>query len=239
LALLRPAHEVGLYGAAYKFVEISAVAPWAILNSIFPTMSRLLPNAKERAFRLAQRAFVAGVAAGVPIAILGVLLARQLIAISAGADYAGGAAGLMLLSPYLLINLMLTPALALLLAGHADRLILKINTVLLTLNVCLNLVFIPIYGYRAAAVITIVSEVASLCLYLGAAARRFQFHVELGQLPPILLAGAAMTGAAVLAPGPAVVRAVVATVIYVALLAIGARQLRGEILGIVRPGPTV
>jgi O-antigen/teichoic acid export membrane protein len=214
LALFRPAKEVGLYGASYKFLEIGAIVPFAVLNSLFPTLSRFLKAGDTRVRPLAQKAFDVGIVVSVPAMILGIAFAREIVTFTAGSRYAAGATALKLLAPYLLVTLLLTPALGLLMAGGSYRILLVMNASVLALNVLLNVVFIPAYGYKAAAVTSVASETLNLVLLSLAARRRMGFTPSLRGVPTVLLGAAAMVAVVLLAPGPAVVVALAAGVAY-------------------------
>jgi O-antigen/teichoic acid export membrane protein len=234
LALFRSSREVGLYGASYKFLEIAVIAPFAVLNSLFPTFSRFLRTGDTRIRPLAQKAFDAGIAVAVPLTVLAIAFARDIVTLTAGDRYAGGAAALKLLAPYLAATFLLTPALALLMAHGAYRTLLVLNVALLVLNVALNVVFIPPFGYKAAAVTSVASEVLSLILLTVAARRRAGFLPNLRAVPTVLLGAAAMVGVILLAPGPAIVGAAAAGVAYAAVVAAlpgTVRDVLGELAG--------
>jgi O-antigen/teichoic acid export membrane protein len=229
LALLRPAKEVGLYGASYKFVEVAAVVPFAALNTLFPTFSRFLEAGDARLRPLAQKAFDLGLAVSVPGMIVGIAFARDIVTVTAGERYAAGAVALKLLSPYLVATLLLTPALGILMAAGAYRTLLVLNTSMLALNVLLNVVFIPLYGFKAAAVTSVASESLNLVLLTVAARRRMGFSPSLRGLPTVLLGAGAMVAAVLIVPGPALVVAVVAGIAYAAVVAIVPGSIRDVI----------
>jgi O-antigen/teichoic acid export membrane protein len=220
LALLRSSREVGLYGASYKFLELAVVGPYAIVTSLFPTMSRFLKTQPSRIRPLAQRAFDVGLAVSVPATVLGIAFARDIIAFTAGDKYVPGAAALELLAPYIVLTFLLTPALALLLALGANRVLLLVHLGLLAFNVGLNLALIPLYGFKAAAVTSLISELADLLLMSVFAYRRFGFLPSLREVPTVALAAAAMVAAVLVVPGPVIPVAAVAVAAYAAVVVI-------------------
>ena len=219
LALFRSSREVGLYGASYKFLEIAAVAPFAVLNSLFPTFSRFIKQGDSRTLPLAQKAFDVGLALSVPATILAIAFAHDIVSFTAGDRYAAGAVALKLLAPYLVATFLLTPALGLLMAGGAYRALLGLNVAMLALNILLNVIFLPVYGFKAAAVTSVASEVASLVLLSYVARRRMGFSPSLRGLPTVALGAAAMTAVILVAPGPVVVVAIAAGLGYAAVVA--------------------
>jgi O-antigen/teichoic acid export membrane protein len=219
LALLRPSRDVGLYGASYKFLELSMIAPFAILNSIFPTLAGFMKRDDPRVTPLAQRAFDLGLTVAIPAMILAIAFAHEVIDVTAGRKYADGAIALKILAPYVVLTFALTPALALLLAGGADRLLLWLTLSILAVNVVVNLIFIPSYGFKAAAVTSVGSEALNFLALTVAARARLGFLPSLRVAPVIGAAAAVMVAAIAVVPGPAVVPAAAALLAYAAVVA--------------------
>jgi O-antigen/teichoic acid export membrane protein len=195
------------------------VAPFAVLNSLFPTFSRFIQRGDSRTLPLAQKAFDVGVALSVPVTILGIAFARDIVSFTAGDRYAAGAVALKLLSPYLVATFLLTPALGLLMADGAYRALFGLNVAMLALNVLLNVIFIPAYGFKAAAVTSVASEVASFVLLSVVVRRRMGFLPSLRGLPTVVLGAGAMTAVILVAPGPVLAVAVAAGLAYAAVVA--------------------
>lgn len=217
LALLRSPEEVGLYGAAYKFIELTVLIPSAVGITMFPPLARFMADGDPRAAGLIQKTFDVLLAAAVPVVVLMVAYPEQLLTLAAGSDYADGAEALQLLAPFALFAFVNAVLWRVVLARERDRLLLAIAVAVLTLNVALNLVFIPLYGFKAAAVITAVSE-ALITIPIAFAARREERLPDLGYVPVIAAAGAAMTAVVVLLPGPAALGLLVSGGIYLAVL---------------------
>ena len=159
---------------------------------------------------------------------------RVIVSFTAGDRYAAGAVALKLLAPYLVATFLLTPALGLLMAHGAYRALLGLNVFMLALNVLLNVIFIPLYGYKAAAVTSVASEVASLALLTIAARRWAGFLPSLRGLPTVALGAGAMTAVILVAPGPVLAVAVAAGLAYAAVVALvpgTVRNMIGELAG--------
>jgi len=101
-----------------------------------------------------------------------------------------------------------------LIAHGRDRLLLATTGTVLVANVVLNLVFIPVYGFRAAAVVSVVTEMLVL-VPLALATRRRGLAPRLGYVPVVAAAAALMAGVGVLVPGPALVAMAASAVAYV------------------------
>jgi O-antigen/teichoic acid export membrane protein len=95
--------------------------------------------------------------------------------------------------------------------------LLAVSSGILTVNVALNLVFIPLYGFKAAAIISVVSEIVAL-LPVAHAVRRQGMLPTFRYLPAIAIAAGAMTAVALLLPGPALVAGAAALLAYAVVL---------------------
>lgn len=216
LALLRPAEEVGLYGAAYKFIELAVLIPAAAATSMFPPLARFVAAKDPRAESLVQKSFDVLLAAAVPVTVLMLAFPEQIIVLTAGEQFEDAAIALQLLAPYVIFAFVNTVLWRVLIATDQDRALLAVSVAVLVVNVVANLIFIPLYGYQAAAVVSVASE-AFITIPIVLAVRREGLLPNLRYGPALLLATAAMT-VVILLPGPAIVRAVAAGVVYAAVL---------------------
>ena len=217
LALLRPAEEVGFYGAAYKFVELLVLIPGAAAASVFPPLMRFIAADDPRALGLVQKAFDVLIAASVPLTIVMLAYPEELITLVAGPEFSPAAVALQILAPYALFAFANTLLWRVVMATHRDRLLLGTAVFVLTANIVLNLIFIPVYGFEAAAAISVVTEAAvgiPVCLALRTEGRL----PTLGYLPPILAATATMTVAVLLLRDHALAGTLVGGAAYTATL---------------------
>lgn len=217
IALIRSPDEVGLYAAAYKFIELSDLVIVAVGVSLLPTLARFVATDDPRALSLVQRAFDALVAAAAPLAVGMLAFAPEIVTLAAGEEFAEAADALRLLSPYVLFSFAAGALWRVLLATGRDRILLRLAFMVLFSNVALNLVLIPAYGFEAAAVVAVGSEALGLAL-VGIAASRQGLLPSPRYLPVIAAAAAAMSLVVVLVPGPAIVPAVLGTLAYLAVL---------------------
>ena len=213
LALLRDAYEVGLYGAAYKFIEISELLVVAIPISVFPPLARFVATGDPRATVLVQRAFDVMLAVAAPLAVGMVVFAEPIIVASAGEEFREGADALRLLGPYVLFSFVNGLLFRILMAHGRDKLLLATTGTVLVANVVLNLVFIPVYGFRAAAVVSVVTEMLVL-VPLAVAARRRGLAPRLGYVPVVAAAAGLMAGVGLFLPGPALIAMAGSAVVY-------------------------
>ncbi len=217
VALLRSAVEVGLYGAAFKFIELSELVVVAIGMSVLPTLSRFVAVGDPRAFRLVQRSFDVMVAAAAPLAVAMVVFASPIVVATAGPEFEAASGALRLLGPYVVFSFVNGLLVRILIASRRDRTLLGIVTSLLGTNVALNLLFLPLYGFRAAAAISVASEALAL-VPVSLAVRRLGLLPRVGYLPTVFAAAAAMALVGVAVPGGAFVAASAGFAAYMAVV---------------------
>jgi O-antigen/teichoic acid export membrane protein len=218
IALLRPAAEVGLYGAAYKFIELTQGLAYTVFVSMFPALSAFAARGDSRFASLAQKGFDVLLAAALPLTIGMVFAARPLLEATAGDRYGAAAGVLQILAFYPLLAFVDGLLWRILIASHHERTLLLIGVSVLTLNIALNLVFIPLYGYRAAAVTSIGSEAFSLAIGIVAVRRKVGFLPRLDYLPAVIFAGVVMTAVTLVLPVERLVAAVVGGILYMVVL---------------------
>jgi O-antigen/teichoic acid export membrane protein len=218
IALLRPAAEVGLYGAAYKFIELTQGLAYTVFVSMFPALSAFAARGDSRFASLAQKGFDVVLAAALPLTIGMVFAARPLLEATAGDRYGAAAGVLQILAFYPLLAFVDGLLWRILIASHQERTLLLIGVSILTLNIALNLVFIPLYGYRAAAVTSIGSEAFSLAIGIVAVRRKVGFLPRLDYLPAVIFAGLVMTAVTLVLPVERLVAAVLGGILYMVVL---------------------
>jgi O-antigen/teichoic acid export membrane protein len=217
IALLRDSVEVGLYAAAYKFIELSEFVSAAVGASVLPPLARFVAVGDPRAQRLVQRAFDVVVAAAAPLAVGMLVFAPEIIRLTAGSEFGEASDALRLLAPYVLFSFVAGLFWRTLLATGRDRRLLSIALSVLSFNVTLNLIFVPLYGFEAAAAVAVVSEICAL-VPVALAVRSEGLLPGVGYVPVVAAAAGSMGIAAVMVPGPEPVAALIAGLLYVTVL---------------------
>jgi O-antigen/teichoic acid export membrane protein len=217
IALLRSAEEVGYYAAAFKFVELSSVVVGAVGVSMFPPLARFVATGDPRASELVQKTFDILLALAVPITVVMIAFPEEIVVLAAGDEFREGGSALRLLAPYVLFAFVNGALWRVLMSSRRDRTLFGLSVFVLVLNVVLNLIFLPLYGFEAAAVISVASE-AAIAIPIAVAVRREGYLPNLGFALPLLVALGAMVGTIALFPGPWALRAVVASAVYSAVL---------------------
>jgi glycosyltransferase involved in cell wall biosynthesis len=159
-----------------------------------------------------------------------------LVVLTSGDEFTAGADALRLLAPYPILFFVNSLIWRVLIASGHDRALLAIAGFVVTLNVALNVALLPPYGFRAAAVTAVASEVVSIALSCYVLRRRERFLPHLRYGVVIGTAGAVMAAAMLLLPGPWALAAVLGLAAYVLVLAVlpgtirdGIRQIRREL----------
>ena len=229
--ILKPlagAVAVGLYGAAYKYIDGLNVIPSYFTLAIFPLLSRYAQQTDQsnggRATLL--RSYVVAVRLlglmSLPIAILVTFIATPLIAILGGSGYLPGAAiALQLLIWSIPIGFTNSVTQYVLIAVDQQRFLTRAFVIGVAFNIAANLIFIPRFSFYAAAVITGLSELTLCALFM------LSVHRHVGPLPwgqiagrPLLAgAGMAATLAGAQALGlPLLVEMLLGALAYAAIL---------------------
>lgn len=193
LSWMKPLDDVGIYGAAYRVVEISSVVPALFLGTIFPLFTRAIEACDNTLAQLYDRAFSFITSLAVPMLFGGLILAGPLMILMVGQDFRiewtfdmpllgmvdvdaiGTTFRILLVAMMLMFWGQLNGHL--MIAGNMQKKLLKIYFVLVPANILLNLVLIPRYSYLGAAMATLITEVVALAYTTVVVAQ------GLGQLP--------------------------------------------------------
>jgi O-antigen/teichoic acid export membrane protein len=194
ISLLRPAREMALYGFAYRLLEVVLALGSFVLASLLPILSAAVRD-EVRWQDLADRAFRFFLALGMAVAVCGALEANRLARLVGGSDYApaGLVLGILLLSGAL--SWVNGFGGLLLISKDLQGRALWLNVAALSVNLVANIVLLPIYGYLAAAWITVLSELVNFVGMIVLLERLAGYSWRPRGLPAA--AGLAMSAAAV------------------------------------------
>ncbi len=157
--------ETGLYTAAYKFVDLLAFVPAVVSSSLYPFISsRLILNDKEVISASLEKYTRMMLALAIPLIVGGVLLAKKLIVVVGGADFFAGYVALEILV-FASGILFIYAAVNSVMVNQLTKIAVKITFSNIVLNVVGNAILIPIYGLKAAAFMTVFSELVQATLY--------------------------------------------------------------------------
>jgi len=196
LSFLSTTKQIGYYGAAYSIVSVFIVLPSILTRTFLPSMVQADREQLDGSVHAALRYFtIGGTFSAAAIMVCGPTVIR----VVAGPHFSAANPPLRILGFGLIFIFVATALSSICIARGKGQRIFVMSVVSLILNVALNLLAIPKFGIKGAAVATLVCEVVSLAIFLRLVRRELDLHVRLVQdLVRPALAGAITCG--VLAP---------------------------------------
>lgn len=157
LASYRPSEEVGLYGLSYQFFEAALAIPIFFANSIYPLLTKLYSSSRLEFKKQVGSWLKILIGISFLLAIVLILIAYLIPALY-DQRFAGSVRALQILAvglPFFFISALLWH---ILIIYNKQKYLTVIYAVGAIFNITANLIFIPQYGYLAAATITVISE---------------------------------------------------------------------------------
>ncbi|MFC1656349.1 flippase [Patescibacteria group bacterium] len=165
ISYLRPLKEVGLYGAAFKIFDIILIFAAYYAGSVFPIISKKVNDKDHLGItRVLQGSFDFLWITSVSIAVLIFYLSREIINIIAGPEFFAAIPALQILAVGVIFGFFNAILGYLMIAQNRQKITLVIIFIGLVINVILNLIFIPRFGFVAAATTTTFAEFITLAL---------------------------------------------------------------------------
>jgi O-antigen/teichoic acid export membrane protein len=220
LSLLKDSHDVGIYGVAYRFFEMTIPFPAFFLAPVFPLLSAAAVRGTGLGefTQLLQRSFDVMMIAAVLVVAVTVPLAPDMVRIVAGEEFADSTVPLRILMIGAAFAFLASLLIFALIALDRQRNVLVLTLVALVVNLGLNFALIPRFSYTAAATIATATQ---FVIVLGA----LYFLWRLAAFVPsprvvvrATLAGAAVFVALVFVPTSFAVSLVAGTALYGLLL---------------------
>jgi O-antigen/teichoic acid export membrane protein len=196
LSFLSTDSEVGLYGVAYRVLEVLIVLPTYFMSTLFPELARQRLHS-DSLDELVQGAFSSMALVAVPLVIIFATSPVEVISVAGGPRYADAAPVLAVLAVAVALVFLNTVFVQSLIALTRQRNLFVVLLLVLAGNVLLNVLLIPALGAMGAAIALVATEGAALALVMRAFAR-------VGKVPrfryPVRFTGSALiTGIVVLA----------------------------------------
>jgi O-antigen/teichoic acid export membrane protein len=212
--------EVGLYSVAYKFITPMYLVPLLVMNALFPTLAERAGRSLSELAVPLQKSIAYLLAVALPIAVLGSLLGSQLTAGLFGPEFAASGSALALLVWAALLVFASTPIGHMLMILNKGTAMLLLNAVALVVNLGLNFLLIPRWGYLGASGVAVTTQLVIFVAYYWYFSR---YSVATRLLPNLVRPALASVGMAVfigygvswMAP---VIAAVLGCLVYLALL---------------------
>jgi O-antigen/teichoic acid export membrane protein len=157
-------YATGIYGAAYRPLSMVQILPYGILYSLLPALSRgdWRGAARERL----ERAMGLLLSAAFLIVLATMIFADALVPLLLGVRFVEAAAALKILIWAVILRYLNYGLNMGLLAAKRERVFVMSSSVSLAVNFIGNMIFIPMFSWRAAAVLTIITELVVLNMNL-------------------------------------------------------------------------
>jgi len=174
LEAMRGSREVGWYRAPVLVLEGLTLVPRVLSYALIPTMAALHATNAAAVTGLYRRGCKYLMLVGLPIAAFGALAPGPFVSFLFGHEYGPSVAAAQWLLPAAAFMFLSNFGETTLACVNRWGTIVVVSTGCLLLNVALNLMWIPVYGYRGAAWATFATEVAYFIL--GAVALSVHGH---------------------------------------------------------------
>jgi O-antigen/teichoic acid export membrane protein len=193
MSLLTDDRETGLYGIAFRIVELANGVPWLLAGSAFPIFAHAAARDPERLRYAVGRVTEAGMIVGGAFAVIMVLGARFGIDLVAGAEAHDSIPVLRFMSIGVTATFLVAAWGFVLLSRQRYRELLVVNAAAFALAILLAVTLIPAFGAQGGGAATAALEVSLAVMYGVLVAREL----------PGVRAGAALAARLILALGAA------------------------------------
>ena len=166
MSLLDPGTETGLYGAAFRVIEVLNPLPALLVSAALPVLTRAARDDRERLGYALDRLFQVALIVGLWMGLALVLGAEFAIRVLAGPDFADAAPVLQIQGLALTAFFVASVWAYGLLSLHAHRALLIGNALAVAAVVTLSLVLVPVAGAVGGAV-ALTSAEAILAVAFG------------------------------------------------------------------------
>lgn len=165
LSKIRSTTEVGIYSAAANIMLALVFIPVMYGNAIFPVISRLHITSKKSLKFAYERSFKYMLIIGLPISVGIYVLSDKVVSLLYGKEYMESAVVLAILSGYLLLRFLnVVSGFTLSSINQQGSRVLSQGIAAL-INVILNLILIPLYGFIGAAISIVITEIIFFLTY--------------------------------------------------------------------------
>jgi len=165
LTLFRPTWEVGAYGFAYKIFEFILVFPTFFMNSFFPILLQYYDqNKKHELSVLIKKAMIGLLGLGV-VSALSLYIAAPLVSY-VKPEFSLSILPLRILSLSLPVFFLSSLTMWLMVIFSLQKILMIVYIAACSVNILLNILYIPHYGMFAAAVTTVLTEIITLGISL-------------------------------------------------------------------------
>jgi O-antigen/teichoic acid export membrane protein len=213
ISLMRGQQELGIYGVPLKILEQFVIIPLYFMNAVLPVLTKAINSEKDvseeekskenyspKYQEVIYHSFNFLSALAVPLVVGGIILAYPVIFVVSTPEFLsrlsegfiGSDIALQIILIALLFQFVNVLFVFILIAIEKQTKLLYINGIGVAFNLITNLIFIPIYGFLAAAVTTVISELIILVGAYMVAKKHLKFSIKFGKLFKIILSAGVM-----------------------------------------------
>lgn len=192
LSILKTSTEVGLYNAAYKVLENITFFPAMLIGLVFPLLSRHIFSDKKEFSRIANETLKVFVILIVPLVVGTLFLADGVIHLIGGNAFAASANILRILIFAVVFIFFGNLFNSLLIAGNQQKKLILPLVLCALFNIASNLVFIPIFSYKAAAITSVITELLVTTAGFYLVSKYINFKPQVANFPQIIFSGFGM-----------------------------------------------
>lgn len=200
LSILKTQEAVGIYGVAMRMLEQLTILPLFFMNSVLPVLTKAVKQKTERYKLIIKYSFDFLASAAVPIVVGGFVLAYPLVFIVSTPDFLsrikdgfyGSDITLQILIFSLLFQFLSVLFSFILITVNKQYKLLYINGACVILKIIANIIIIPIYGVRGAAITSVITELLILIGVYWMAKRSLDFSISLKNTAKIIFSALTM-----------------------------------------------
>lgn len=163
LSVMKGDGAVGTYSAAYNLTLAILFIPGMYVFAIYPVLSKNLGKFRQKIVLIYERSFKYMYMIGLPISIGFFILAQNIILFTYGREFFPSVAVLKLVSWFVFIKFV-SFITGIMLSVHMQHLRTLSQGITALLNIILNLLLIPRYGFIGAGIATLISEAVLFAL---------------------------------------------------------------------------
>lgn len=183
---LKGSEEVALYSVGMRLIESLSVISLYFMNSVLPVLTKSIESKDGKHQSIIQNAFEALAIMSFAVVSGGYVLAYPIIAIVSDPAYLsrlaegfyGSDIGLQILVFALMFSFINTLFSFVLISVNQQKKLLYINIGAIVVNLLINMLIIPKYGFRGAALTSVAAEFYILFATYSAAKKNLNFNIK-------------------------------------------------------------
>lgn len=165
MSAFRNFEEIGFYQAAIRLIVALEMLPLVFSNAIYPTISRVLRQSKQQAVEITEKVLYLMLIIGVPIGVTTTVLAHPIVSFIFGNNYAAVVPALTIVAWLVPIRFCGHILGTLLSASGNQEFRTLVSWLSVAVNVAINLVLLPRYGYIGAAIASVATSLFLVTFY--------------------------------------------------------------------------